>query len=141
MGLETFVPEPREIEIAGRKLSITPLKMREVPGFTKAIAPAMSHLVTGNLNGALLWHAEAVIGATAIGARVDRGWIDGLDPDVFLPLVAAVFEVNTDFFARLVLPQIRAAAQGLTAAIQASLGASGSPGSDDAAGGLPTSST
>jgi hypothetical protein len=82
-----------------------------------------------------------VIGATAIGARVDRGWIDGLDPDVFLPLVAAVFEVNTDFFARLVLPQIRAAAQGLTAAIQASLGASGSPGSDDAAGGLPTSST
>lgn len=70
---------------------------------------------------------EAVITATAIGAKVDRAWLGQQKPDVLVELASRVLEVNWDFFVRRVLPAINQAAERLM--MIASGGTSGSPGS------------
>ncbi len=80
---------------------------------------------------------EAVIEATAIGAGVDRAWLEDQTPDVLAELAAKVLEVNTDFFVRRVLPVIQGAADRLTpSAHTGSGGTSGSPPSS-----MPDSAT
>jgi hypothetical protein len=66
-----------------------------------------------------------VIEATAIGAGVERAWLEDQTPDVLAELAAKVLEVNTGFFVQRVLPVIQGAADRL--AQTASGGTSGSP--------------
>ncbi len=70
---------------------------------------------------------EAVIEATAIGAGVDRAWLEDQTPDVLAELAAKVLEVNTDFFGRGVRPVIQGAANRIAAAQTDSGGTNGSP--------------
>ncbi len=113
---------------------IQPIKVRDLPRFLKAIEPIAADLASGDIAGALMRHADAVIEATAIGAGCDRAWLEDQTPDVLVELSAKVIEVNADFFVQKVLPAMQAAAG--TLARIASGGTSGSPGS--AAPDLPT---
>jgi len=108
-----------------RGIVVTPIKVRDLPRFLKAIEPIAAELAAGDIAGALMRHADAVIEATAIGAGVDRAWLEDQTPDVLAELAAKVLEVNADFFVRRVLPVIQGAADRL--AQTASGGTSGSP--------------
>lgn len=109
---------------------ITPIKVRDLPAFLAAIEPVMRELAEGDILAALTRHAEAVITATAIGAGVERAWLEEQTPDVLVDLAAQVLEVNADFFVRQALPRIQAAAERLAATVQTvSGGTSGSPAS------------
>ena len=63
--------------------------------------------------------------------RTDADWLGDLDPDDMLRLVAAVFEVNLDFFARRLLPQKAAAQARMTDLLVQLAGEPASPGSSD----------
>jgi hypothetical protein len=121
-------------EPAQRGIAVTPIKVRDLPRFLKAIEPIAAELAAGDISGALMRHADAVIDATAIGAGVDRSWLEDQTPDVLAELAAKVLEVNADFFVRRVLPVIQGAADRL--AQTASGGTSGSPPSS-----MPDSAT
>ncbi len=111
-----------------------PVKVKDLPRFLAAIEPIARELAEGDILAALAKHAGHLIEATAIGAGVERAWLDEQTPDVLVELSAKVIEVNADFFVQKVLPAMQAAAG--TLARIASGGTSGSPGS--AAPDLPT---
>lgn len=109
---------------------IQPIKVRDLPRFLKAIEPIAAELAAGDIVGAFMRHADAVIEATAIGAGVERAWLEEQTPDVLVDLAARVLEANADFFVRAVLPRIQAAADRIAATVQtASGGTNGSPAS------------
>jgi len=108
-----------------RGTAVTPVLVRDLPRFLKAVEPIAAELAAGDIAAALMRHADAVIEATAIGAGVDRAWLEDQTPDVLAELAAKVLEVNADFFVRRVLPVVTAAADRL--AQTASGGTSGSP--------------
>ncbi|MCR6497363.1 hypothetical protein LJB71_14845 [Thermomonas sp. S9] len=76
---------------------IAPVTVRDLPAFLAAIEPIARELASGDIAGALLRHADAVIEATAIGAGVDRAWLEAQQTDVLVELAAKVLEVNADF--------------------------------------------
>ena len=110
-----------------QSIEIAPVKVRDLPRLLKAIEPIAQELSAGDIAGALMRHADAVIEATAIGAGVERTWLEEQMPDVLAELAAKVLEVNADFFVRRVLPVVTAAAERLNKT--ASGGTSGSRGS------------
>jgi hypothetical protein len=111
-----------------RGIAVTPIKVRDLPRFLKTVEPIAAELATGDIAGALMRNIDAVIEATAIGAGVERAWLEEQTPDVLAELAAKVLEVNADFFVRRVLPVVTAAADRLTQSMQTtSGGTSGSP--------------
>jgi|GEM_PF-1781506 len=116
-----------------------PVKVRDLPAFLAAIEPIAQEMARGDILAALAKHADRVIEATAIGAGVDRAWLEDQTLDVLVDLAARVLEANADFFARSVLPRLNQAAETLARTIEtASGGMSGSPGSlpPDSAGAM-----
>jgi hypothetical protein len=106
----------KTIEAAGRSLSITPVKVKNLPAFLAAIEPVVRELGTGapdDLLGALSTHAPNVIAATALGAGVTADWLGEQTPEVLVELAAAVLEVNMDFFVQVLLPRTVAATEQL----------------------------
>lgn len=104
-----------------------PIKVKDLPAFLAAIEPIARELAAGDVLAALAKHADRVIEATAIGAGVERAWLEEQDAGTLVDLAAKVIEANADFFVRCVLPKVTAAAERLAAI--ASGGTSGSPGS------------
>lgn len=103
--LATFFPEPRTEIIAGVTLTIPNLKVRQLAPFGKVADPFMPLILTGDYLAAVTHHTDAVCAAVSMVTGADQDWLGDLDPDEMMRLVAAVFEVNLDFFAQRLLPQ------------------------------------
>ncbi len=112
--LEKIVPTPVRIDIADERLSLTPIKTRELPAMMRAIAPILAEIQSGDILGALATNADSMVDAVAIGSRKPREWVDELDLDDLVAVAGAVLEVNADFFVRAVLPVLTKAVEGLT---------------------------
>lgn len=123
-----------DLDPGGMKL--TPVKVRDLPRFLAAIEPVARELAAGDVLAALMRQADAVITATAIGAGVERAWLEEQTPDVLAELAARVLEVNADFFVMRVMPIITRAAERLTQSVHGDGGTSGSPPSS-----MPDSAT
>lgn len=108
-------------------MDVRPVKVKDLPAFLAAVEPVARELMAGDMLAALSRHADGVIAATAIGAGVERSWLEQQTPDVLVDLAAKVLEVNADFFAQRVLPRLTSAAE--TIARIGSGGMSGLPGS------------
>ncbi|MDO9524984.1 MAG: hypothetical protein Q7J57_05515 [Gemmobacter sp.] len=113
--LETFAPVPRRITIADRDFDLLPLRMRQLPVFSKVVAPVVPLVLAEDYIGAVRQHYPAVAEAITIATGAEPAWLDELFPNQFLALATGVIEVNLDFFARHLLPQVRAAAGRITA--------------------------
>lgn len=107
---------------------VAPVRVKDLPAFLAAIEPVLRELAAGDVLAALAKHADGVIAAVAIGARMERAAVEELEPQAFFDLALRVLEVNADFFVRQVLPRVTAAAEKL-AALTGSGGTSGSPAS------------
>jgi hypothetical protein len=113
--LATLAAAPTRMEIAGRAIAVAPIRVRELPAFAAALEPLLTDLAAGlGVPEILARHAEALITATAIGARVERAWLDEQEADALIELAAAVLEVNADFFVRRILPGLTAASERLS---------------------------
>jgi hypothetical protein len=130
MSLETYIVEAHPVEVGGKTLAIVPLRVRQVPAFVRAIAPATALLSAGRIADAVALHGDGMIVAMAVATGEAEDMIGDLLPDEFLRLVAAVMEVNGDFFVQRVAPQIAALQEKAEAAMKkATSGATSSPSS------------
>jgi hypothetical protein len=120
--LNVLVPSAVTVTVGGESLAITPLRIGELPAFTRALAPAVAEFRREGIDWLALFglHGEAMLTALAVASRRPREWIEQLAADEAILLAATIIEVNSDFFARRVLPKVEAAmarlpAQGPTA--------------------------
>ncbi|TCS70674.1 hypothetical protein EDC61_1141, partial [Sulfuritortus calidifontis] len=74
--------------------SIESVDVDDLPTFLDVIPPIVVDMVRGDILGAIMRNSNAVIEATAIGARVDRAWLGAQKPDVLVELASRVLEVN-----------------------------------------------
>jgi len=133
MTLETYIPVPHAIVVGGKTLAITPLKVRQIPAFVRAIAPAANLLTSGRIAEAVALHGEGIATSMTVACDESEEFIGELLGDEFLSLVSAVMEVNGDFFARRVVPQITAIQEKAERAAMAMNGATSLPCSSDTA--------
>jgi hypothetical protein len=105
MTLETFVPEPVVVEVAGETVEIAPLKVGELPAFIRAIRPFAQHL-TEEVDWLSLFgeRGEDLVFALAVAIRRPREWVAARELDEAIRLAEAVFEVNADFFIQRLAP-------------------------------------
>lgn len=132
MALDTYVIQARVVEVGGKPLSVTPLRVRQIPAFVREIGPAGALLMAGRVADAVALHGDGIAAAMAVATGESEEWIGDLLPDAFLDLVLAVVEVNGDFFARRVAPRI-AEMQARTEAAMQTSGATSSPSSSGTA--------
>ena len=138
--LEKIVPTPIRIDVAGERLSLTPIKTRELPAMMRAIEPILADVGSAfNLDandgedsvdfGAILKmfsaNADAIVTAVSIGSRKPREWVDDLDIDDLAALAGAIIESNADFFVRRVMPILTTAIESVTRAIGSETTAAG----------------
>lgn len=110
--LETLIPQPVEITVAGEKLEILPLTIGQLTRVMKALKPALAD-IGGEINLTLLAaeHGETLLSAVSAATGKEAAWLDKLPMDDFIRLAGLLLEVNADFFTQRVLPQITAAAE------------------------------
>ncbi|MGV1045260.1 DUF6631 family protein [Limnohabitans sp.] len=113
--LNVLVPQARALELAGQRLTISPLVVGELPAMLKVVRPFAEQL-SGDPDWLTLLcdHGEALLGALSIASRQPRDWVHGLALDDAITLAATVFEVNADFFVRRVAPKVGDLAQSLS---------------------------
>jgi len=117
--------EPTELcaTVRGVDVSITPLKVAELPRFTATLKglPALVRLIAEAVDGgewddssmavavsigAIAEHGPALIEAVAVATRQPPAWVGELRADELAALASLAVRVNADFFFR-ALPAIR----------------------------------
>ena len=141
MGIDTFVPEVRQLLVAGKTVACPPLRVRQIPAFTRAVAPILTPLLAGNWLSAVCEGGDELLRAVAIATGEPPEWLGELMPDELITLVAAVVEVNADFFVRRVLPTLNAAAATVQTTLAAMPGTMPSPSSAPTDTASPASSS
>lgn len=101
--------------IADVALEISPLRVGEIPRVLAALRPVLGSidLASFDLSSLFCEHAESLLGAIALASRQPRPWVDNLLPDEAVRLAVALIEVNADFFAQRLAPELERIA-GLT---------------------------
>lgn len=98
---------------------VTPLQAREIPAFARAVRPLLPYLrpllddgdeggvLAPDLLDALAEHGDDLFDAVAIGARLNREAVDGLQLDTLIELAMTVLTVNLDFFIKRLVPMLK----------------------------------
>lgn len=133
MALDTYVIQARVVDVGGKPVAITPLRVRQIPAFTRAIAAAAPLLAVGRMIDVVALHGDDIIKAMSVATGESEAMLGDLLPDEFMMLMSTVIEVNDDFFAQRVAPLILAAKEKANAARTATNGATSSPPSSDTA--------
>ena len=137
-SLTDLVTVPETLTVAGVTLSLSPLVMRDLPAFQRAIRPIVAGLKDVDLNdgvnfaqvqSALLANLEDTMTAVAIMAKADREWLEGLAVDDFITLTARALRINADFFMTRMLPTLNRELEDLVATL--TTGRTGSPSPPD----------
>ncbi len=133
MTLETFAPTPRKIAIAGRTVSILPLTLGRMPAFSAAVKTVGGLLFVADYLTLLSEHSEDAARVIIAGSDVTPAEAEGLDAEQAVELLAAIYEVNADFFISRLRPAMTRAAEAATSRIKAVAptmltGATSSPG-------------
>ena len=127
-GLTALVTVPETLTLAGVTLTLTPLVMRDLPGFQRVIKPIVAALQGvdmkegldfASVQGALLENLDATLEAVAIMSKADRPWLEGLAVDDFITLTARALRINADFFMTRILPTLNRELEDLVATLSA----------------------
>jgi len=105
-----IAPASRPVRFAGSALEILPLKVGQLPGVMRALQgiDLAQGLDTAVLPALIAEHGERIIEAAVIATRVPREEIENAELDEFAALLAALIEVNSDFFVQRVVPALTA---------------------------------
>lgn len=100
------------LEIAGEQIPVSPLRVGELPEVISLLNPISGDLLNFEFDWLRLFSSDApaLIGAIAIACRRPRSWVEGLLPDDAVRLAVALIEVNADFFANRLAPELERAA-------------------------------
>ncbi|SFL93301.1 DUF6631 family protein [Nitrosomonas communis] len=104
-------PVATSIVVNDETIDITPIKIGELPAFSRAVQPIAAHLsASPDWLALIAEHGDALIEALTIAARRPRDWVAELELDDAVKLASTVFEVNADFFIQRLLPSVMEAA-------------------------------
>ena len=117
-GLSDIFPEPETVRIDGELIEITPLRVKQIGAFSRAIRPLAgdigrllekseqldSRATTDFILRMVGSHTDEVIEAVAIATGKPADWVGDLMPDDLCFLVLKIIEVNADFFASRLAP-------------------------------------
>lgn len=107
------------VEIGGKPITITPLKVGRIPAFRAAGGERLLALGAALPTDPAVWFATLsqdngqLLDALSVASGVSRAEIDDLYPDVLVTLIAAVAEVNLDFFVQRLIPALAGARRDL----------------------------
>jgi hypothetical protein len=110
------VLDPPRVQIplaSGGTLVLTPLRVRSLAAFVRALGPIRDRLADPDCD---LWQliaddGEALTAALAIAADVPVEVIEGMEPGEFMTALDAMLRVNSGFFLSWLLAPILRAAQ------------------------------
>lgn len=109
--LDVIAPASRTLTLGGREVSVSPLKVRQLPVVLRAVRPILGalseRLDMDSIIGAYVENAEGVNQALAVLSDMTASEIDELSLDDAIELLGAAIEVNRDFFTR-TLPRLLA---------------------------------
>lgn len=128
--LETFAPIPRIVTLNnGQRIEILPLRLGQMPAFTQAVMPITGSLFLADYFTILEEHPAAALNML-VAACMTREQAEQVFQDETVALLAAIYEVNSDFFIQRLRPAMTRAAAGAQAVITAlmTVGAPSSPG-------------
>lgn len=115
-GTEVIESPTVTVGYRGSELTITPLKVGQIPKFLRAIRPLIEDInpnvsatAEAEFLGMIAEHGERLIEAASIATGQSIDWLSEGDADEFGVLVKAIIEVNSDFFTRKVAPLLQAA--------------------------------
>lgn len=112
--LETLIPQPVEIAVGGKTLTLKPVTMRQLQPAIRAALPILQALKSGALDleklksmDMLAWikayaeHGAALSEMVAYLSGVSVEELNDWTPDEVILAASAVMRVNTDFFVSL----------------------------------------
>jgi len=111
--LDKLFPTGQIFEIKGTEIRITPFKLGELPRVFKVVEPitklvldavGSSENQMGSLSKIMVQGGDNVLDLIVIGSRQPRTWVDQLEMDEGVQILAAILEVNASFFVQKVLP-------------------------------------
>lgn len=119
--LDMIAAQESTIIINGSERRIEPLKIGQIPAFTRSIrnlGGLLDSFMAGNFSGeamlgAIADHGEDLIEAASIAAKIPREELEQVGPDEFFDLILAIIAANRDFFIRKLSPKVKDAAQRL----------------------------
>ncbi len=99
------------LTVAGRDLTLTPVRLGQLPAFVRAVEPFAKQIAGGQFDPIELLadHGANVIRALEVATGQPREWVESLELDEAIRLASAVLEVNADFFTHRVLPALNTA--------------------------------
>lgn len=137
-GLEVLFPAaPGSVTVADRVVAVPSLKVRQYAAFQKAVAPIMGFVMAGRYLEAITHQTAASCETVMAATGVEEDWLGDLGPDQLMHLLAAVCEVQIDFFVRRLQTTQNELGDRWWARLLALGGAQPSPGSSGADTALP----
>lgn len=121
--LDVIDPAPRRVRFRGEDLELRPLRLGDLPAFSRLVRPVIAEFVDGRHpewidNDDLMilelteLHGESIINAAAIATGRPAAWIADVESTAELvALVQEIVDVNRDFFIRAMMAEMRAPAQ------------------------------
>lgn len=106
--LNELVPGSISVRTGDETIDIRPFTFGQLPRVLRHIGDVLGCLTGDTLDLSTLSEpaAESIIALAMIAANKPRDWFDQLPPDEGIALLRAVIEVNRDFFARRVGPEV-----------------------------------
>ena len=120
--LDVIDPAPRRARFRGEMLELKPLRLGDLPAFSRLVRPVIAEFVGGQHpqwadNDDLMiielteLHGEAILEAAAIATGRPVEWISAVENTAeLLDLAHEIVEVNRDFFIRAMMAEMRAQA-------------------------------
>lgn len=113
--VDELIPVQKSLQIGDETLTVTPIRVRELTAFAKAITPLVNDLRADEVDymGMIVNSTENILSAACIALRKERDWVEALEIDQLVTIIAAIIEVNSDFFINRILPSITSGMQSL----------------------------
>lgn len=130
-SIEFVAPLAVTFTIEGKDLTITPLRVGELPAVVRAVEPMLDELLAMQAEPTPLdmvkllgRHGEPMVLTIALCSRQPLEWVGQLLADRFAELAAVCVQVNADFFGR-AMPAIGSLASRLQSAAPAAASSTG----------------
>lgn len=99
--LAILTAAPKTIEVAGRSITLAPVRIRDLLALQDACKPIMEWLASFNFAGAMVNAHEPAVRFLVTSACVDLEFVESLTLADAVTLANAAMEANADFFVQL----------------------------------------
>lgn len=121
-----------EVAAGGETITVSPFVFGQLPKVAKCFASIKGVIEGGNLIEIASAGGEDLLQLLCLAVGKPRAWLDTLQSDEGLALMAAVIQVNRDFFVQRLAPVLQRLTQAMNGTGAPSLPGSSEPATDGA---------